>query len=162
MSRRAIVAALALVAACGCGYKTGYMARTDISRVSVGVFENRTFYRDIEAAMTRAVTDEIVKITPYRLSHSVESDAVLDGTIIAYGMNVLQEDLADNPTEAQVVITVEAVLRETSGGRVIARATVRESESYSAAAGETELSARATLMKRAARSLVEKTFEQQW
>ena len=157
----AALAACAILAA-GCGYRAGFVVREDIRTVAVPVFANRTFYRDIEIDVTRAVIDELEKTTPYRIVHSATADAVLEGAIVRYRTPVLVEDAADDPVESEVVIAVEVTLRETATGRILSTAFVQESETFSAAAGAYELSTRPLLFRRVARLVAERAFEEAW
>lgn len=159
--------ALAALVACailagGCGYRAGLVVREDIRTVAVPIFANRTFYRDIELDVTRAVIDEIEKTSPYRIAHSATADAVLEGEIVQYRTPVLVEDAADETVESEVVIVIEVTLRESATGKTLSRALVQESESFSPPAGEDELSARAILFRRVARLVAERAFEEAW
>ena len=158
--KAAIMALLALVT--GCGYQAGYVARDDLKRVAVPVFANDTFYRGIEIELTRQVITRMEKETLYGIVDSSRADAVLEGRILAYRLAVLQENERNNPTEVQMVLSVEATLRDARTGAVLSKATVREGDSFSTPAGEDELSQRALLFRRAAGALVERAFEKGW
>jgi len=158
----AAAAFLLLFVAAGCGYRAGFVVRDDIRAVSVPVFGNRTFYRNIEIDLTAAVVDEIEKTTPYRIAHAATADAVLEGEIVQYQTPLLVEDAADLPVESEIVMTAEATLRDTATGKVLARVLVRESDTFSPAAGEDELETRPGLLRRVARLVVERTFEEAW
>lgn len=161
MSRSISIWLLGLLAA-GCAYNVGYVARDDISRVSVGVFANDTFYRHIEVDLTRAVVTRIEKETPYRIVSQASADAVLEGRITAYRVAVLQENVLNEPTESQIVITVGAKLIKAGTGETLKEFSVRESESYSMQLGETEADAQAKVFRRAAQSIVQKAFDRDW
>ena len=155
--------AVALVVfATGCGYRSGYAARKDIGTVAVGVFGNRTFYRDIDTDFTRAVISQIEKKTPYRIVTSSEADAILEGKIVSYRKTVLQENADDTPMELQVVLTVNATLRNRRNGKVLFKDTVREAENYAPAAGENESGMWPRLSRRTAELLVERVFDADW
>jgi len=149
------------MSALGCGYRTGYTVRSDVSVLAVPVFANDTFYRNVEIDLTSAVVAEIEKITPYRIGDSASADAVLQGRITSYRTPVLQEDAANAVTASQVVLAVKVVLVDASG-RTLYSGSVREAESFSPAAGETELAARGRLLRRVARRIVETALEEDW
>ena len=155
------VATAVAVAALGCGYRAGYLVRGDISYVAVPVFANRTFYRHLEIGMTDAMITEVEKTTPYSISKTSSADAVLQGVITSYRTPVLTEDAADEVTEQQVVVVVTFTL-VSADGRVLSKGTVREAETFSPAAGETDASKRPLLFRRTARLLAEKAFERDW
>ncbi|MCD6404269.1 MAG: LptE family protein [Planctomycetes bacterium] len=157
----ALVVAL-VISATGCGYHAGYAARKDIGTVAVGVFGNRTFYRDIETDFTRAVISEIQKNTPYRIVASGEADAILEGEIVSYRKTMLQESADDEPMEVQVVLTVNATLRNRRNGAVLFKNSVREAEDYAPAAGENESGMWPRLSRRTAELLVERAFDADW
>ena len=162
-NRGALLAVLAVAAAMsGCGYSVGSLMRDDIDSVSVEMFANDTFYRNIEVELTRAVVTRIEKETQYRISDSGRADVVMEGRIVSYALQVLQEDEENRPTESELVLTVEVKLVNPRNGKVEYKGTSREGESFSTFAGETEESARALLYRRTAQTLVEKAFERDW
>jgi hypothetical protein len=157
---RRIAVLICLAALCGCGYRAGFAMREDIHRVAVPVFGNNTFYRNIEIDLTRAVVDELETVTPYRIVDRQEADAVLEGRISGYRVNVLQEDALERPRENQIVLTADVTLRDVRTDRVLKRTTVREAESFVPPAGEDEISSRPALFRRTARTIVERAFEE--
>lgn len=154
-------AALAALAALGCGYRTGYLVRGDISYVAVPVFANRTFYRHLEIGMTDAMVAEVERTTPYSISRASSADAVFQGVITSYTTPALTENATNDVTEQQVIIVVDFTLAS-ADGRVLSRGTIREAETFSPAAGESDVSKRPLLFRRAARLLAEKAFERDW
>jgi hypothetical protein len=173
MARKAAVL-MALLLLGGCGYKAGFLVRDDVEKISVPVFANDTFYRNLEIDLTNAVVERIEKETPYKIADAADADAVLEGRITRYGVTVLQEKTdrqkpADNginrittTTDAEAVLTVEVTLKDTHSGKVLAKATIRDGESFSTFAGESELGSRALLFRRVAQEIVEKSLEKDW
>ena len=150
------------VLAAGCGYKAGYIARDDIGRVAVPIFGNRTYYRNIEIDLTRAVISEIEKTTPYEISTARQADAVLEAEITDYRTQVLHEDKHDMVQEMQVVVAIRGTLKRTGSGEVLWEGKIRARETYAPGAGETEMSARGGLWRRVGRLLVERSFDRDW
>lgn len=155
-------ALLLVLVVTGCGYNLGYTARGDISTVAVGIFSNKSYYRNIEIDITQAVVSEIEKTTPYRVSLSSEADTVLEGEIIGYRTAVLREDAQNEPIETEIILTVDARLTDGRTGEVLAEVTIREAEDFSGPAGEEEMTTRPALYRRIAREIVERLFEGDW
>jgi hypothetical protein len=162
-SKQALGALLVLSAClCGCGYSVGSLMRDDVASVSVEMFANDTFYRNIEVELTRAVVTRIEKETPYRIADSQRADAVMEGRILAYAAEVLQEDAQNRPTESEIAITAEVKLVNPRSGSTLYSGVIRDGESFSTFSGETEQSARVLLYRRMAQTIVEKAFERDW
>jgi hypothetical protein len=161
MIRRILVAALA-VAMAGCAYRTGYTVRKDIHTIAVPVFSNDTFYRNLEIDLTREVITAVEKRTPYKIAGSKSADAVLEGRITGYKTVVLQEDAKNNPTENEIVLTVQVIVKDTRSGKVLYKGDVREGDNFSTPAGDTELETRMFLFRRAAVRIVEAALEEDW
>jgi len=159
---RSVTILLVAVACAGCGYRCGYTVRRDIRSVSMPVFANDSFYRNIELGLTHEVTTAIEKKTPYRLVGSRGADAVLEGRIRDYRTTVLQEDARNNPTEIQLALVVHVTLRRPGDGTMLYDGDIREAESYSPSLGNSESHTWAALIRRTAARIVETAFEQDW
>ena len=86
MNRRYLIAVLlgALVLPLGCGYTSSSLLRDDIRTVYVEFFDNATFRREHEVALTKAVVEEIKLRTPLILAPRDEADSVLGGQIVDF------------------------------------------------------------------------------
>jgi hypothetical protein len=161
MGRKAALLALVALLA-GCGYKSGYLVREDVNKVAVPIFANDTFYRNIEIGLTQAVVNRIEKETPYELADSSIADAILEGRITSYRFTVLAENKNNQTTQAEVTVTVEVTLRNARNGAVLAKNTIREGDSFSIFADQTQAGTTAFVFRRAAQRIVEKSFEREW
>lgn len=95
-ARRAALAAGAIAATLvGCasdpreGYSFAPTFEQKVRTVAVPVFENQTFDTDTEAALTRAIIDEIALRTPWRLDSEARADTTLTGAIRRVDLGVL-------------------------------------------------------------------------
>jgi len=161
MGRKAAVLALVALLA-GCGYRAGYLVREDIHKVAVPVFANDTFYRNFEIELTQAVVNRIENETPYELADSSVADAILEGRITSYRFTVLAEDRKNRTTQAEVTVTVEVTLRNARNGAVLSKNTIREGDSFSTFADETQAGTTSFVFRRTAQRIVEKSFERDW
>lgn len=63
------------------GYSTASVFDRDIATISVPIFENDTFYRDIEFQLTEALIKEIERQTPYKVTSAVRADSAFSGRV---------------------------------------------------------------------------------
>ncbi len=68
----------------GCGYTAGGLLPEDVRTVYVEFFDNATFRRENEVALTKAVVSEIKLRTPLILAPRDEADSVLHGQIVDF------------------------------------------------------------------------------
>ncbi len=77
--------ALAALPRCAADPREGYSFSptfdTQVRTVAVPVFENTTYDTDIEADLTRAIVDEILLRTPWRIGQPSRADTTLTGSI---------------------------------------------------------------------------------
>jgi len=65
----------------GCGYQHQALYPDSVRTVAVPIFDNRSFYRDVEREVTEAVIKEIELRTPYKVVAVDRADSELTGTI---------------------------------------------------------------------------------
>jgi len=76
--------------------------------VSVPIFENRTYERDISRLLTDAVVKEIQQSTPYRVTSASKADTVLRGSIRQVTLRELSKSVATGLSEEMVMqVTVD-------------------------------------------------------
>lgn len=92
----------------------------EVRSVSVPVFENDTFRRNVEYQLTEAVQKEIQNRTPYRLVQGPEADTILRGRIVEFRKDVLGETKFDDPRELQLSLMVQVTWEDRRTGRVLA------------------------------------------
>ena len=77
----AIVALLVSAVLSGCGYTSAGLMPGDVRTVYVEFFDNRTFRRELEVDLTRAVVGEIRRHTRLNFAPKDGADSILRGTI---------------------------------------------------------------------------------
>ncbi len=109
---RAALVLLALTAA-GCslkGYSNSALYPEDVSSVCVRMFDNRTFWRDMEYDLTDALSKRIEAKTPYKIiSNDDLADTVISGQIMEVQKSVLIRD-RDSGSALQNEVLIMAVV----------------------------------------------------
>jgi len=102
------------------GYATGQVYDREIRSVALPVFENRTFYREVEFNLTEALSKEIEARTPYKIAPSGAADTLLSGTILTVKQRPLSRTFGTGtPQEVQVVVTASFEWKDLRSGRII-------------------------------------------
>lgn len=141
----AAIAAIAPIligaALAGCGYSAGPLTRRTDQRVYVPLFENRTWYRDIEIDLTRQVVKELASRPGISIAPQERADIVLAGTIVDYAQQVLSEDKNNQVRESSIVTRVRIDVKDARTGAVRRSYESRDREAFLADRGETLTSA---------------------
>jgi hypothetical protein len=92
----------------GCGYAHRELFPQQVRTVAVPIFENRTFYRDVEFDLTEALIKELELRTPYKVVRSGMADTRLSGTVVAVDQSLLSR-VQDGglPQEVEVTVRVD-------------------------------------------------------
>ncbi len=96
----------------GCGYTAGSLVPREYSRVFLPLFENQTFFRDLEIALTQQVERELGSRPGVFIVSPEEADIVLRGTIEGFQQRVLSEDDRDRIRESSAVTTVRIEIQD--------------------------------------------------
>jgi len=119
---------IALVAVGGCasdptkGYALQSTYRTDIRSVTVPIFENRTFERDLQFELADALVKEIEATTPWKVTRGAVADTSLTGAITRVELRQLSKSRRTGLTEEGVVsLTVDFEWRDLRTGQAIVR-----------------------------------------
>ena len=108
----------------GCGYHAGELFDTSIQSVAVPIFENRTFYREMEFKLSEALTKQIEQRTPYKVVGEAGADTVLTGTVTRVEKKLLSRQLKTGlPQEVQVVVVASFEWKDLRSGRILRRRT---------------------------------------
>lgn len=107
MARLGLIAPCLLALAFGCGYSTRGLYPDSIQTVSVPVFKNNTFRRDIEFQLTEKVIQEIEAKTPFKVVGSADADTEIQGTISSFYKAPFGEDPYDNPRGGNMTMVVQ-------------------------------------------------------
>ncbi len=133
-------AALALaLAACGYAFDRdrgeARLPSGELPRVAVIPFDNETFRRGLEIALTRLLDDELRARSPRAPSAPAEADWLLKGTIVRADERIYSEDKDDVVTESSIVLEVEVTLEDRAAEKILRTYTFRERVPFSAFAG---------------------------
>lgn len=85
---------LFLIFLSGCaGYTNDSLYSNDVRTVYVEMFDNTTFYRDLEYTLTDAIAKRIETDTPYKIvSNKNTADTIISGKITSMGSSALTLD----------------------------------------------------------------------
>ena len=104
----------------GCGYRAGDLYDDSIGTVAVPIFENRTFYRDVEFKLTEALIKQIETRTPYKVASESAADSILTGTITRVDKRLLSRQFDTGlPQEVQVIIIASFEWKDLRTGRIM-------------------------------------------
>ena len=105
---------------CGCGYSHQPLFADDAGTVAVPIFENQTFYRDVERDMTEALIKEIELRTPYKVVSSPQADTRLSGVIQRVDQHRLNRRRQGGlPTEMDMSVTVDFLWQDLRSGKTL-------------------------------------------
>lgn len=132
---RIVPALCALIALClswlgGCtnsdptrGYTMISQYRPGIRSVAVPIFQRGKgeFRRDIEIRLTEAITKEIERATPYKITDRSRADTILTGTLKSIDQQVLSFDpRSGTAREIQMRMLIEFTWKDLRNGQVLA------------------------------------------
>jgi len=120
-----------------CGYSTSSLLPEGVHRLAVDVFDNDTFYREIEFTLTREVAAELRQRSDVLLSRRDSADAVLTGRILKVVRPTLVETNRDLVSEQAVIVTAEVTLWDTKTGKARMRFTLANRAEFIVERGET-------------------------
>ncbi|MFO0982518.1 MAG: LptE family protein [Planctomycetota bacterium] len=151
---RALSAAALLAALLGCGYTQGSLIAEGNRRVAVPIFDNDTFYREMEFELTRTVVAEIERRPGVQVVREADADVILKGRITDLRQQVLSEDERDRVRESTATITVTVDLVDPHTGKVRKHFEVKDVSPFAAARGETLVTAQRESFLELARRIV--------
>jgi hypothetical protein len=99
------------------GYAFSEPYDTDVSTVGVPIFQNQTFARGTEIALTDAVIKQIQQQTPWRVVSPDRADTTLEGVITNAELRTLSDDPQTGLAQEQVYrLTIRFVWRDNRTG----------------------------------------------
>ena len=99
-----------------CGYRMAGQTTglpESIKTIAITVFENESFEPNIEAAITRSVTQKFVDDGRLRVVTKERADALMSGTVIKYELEPLAFDQFNYATSYRIKIIVTVTLEGT-------------------------------------------------
>ena len=148
--RRFSILVLALTSACGgCGYtqsdysKGGDAAarslyRDDVRTVAVPIFTNRSFERNLEFDLSKAIVNYLESNTPYKVAPKERADTILEGEITFVDINTVSNSaFTATPQEQLMTVRVNFTWKDLRTGRILAqRKRFDQSDTYYPTLGE--------------------------
>jgi len=98
-------------------------------------FDNETFRRGLEIALSRQLADELRGRTGRTPADPRTAAWVLKGSVVAAGEQVLSEDTGDRIRESSFVVTVRVQVEDRASAKLLGAYTLTESEPFSDRAG---------------------------
>jgi hypothetical protein len=156
-ARATLVAAMVATAAIvlpGCGYRQsdypgraerateGYqwrsLYREDVRTVAVPVFGNRSFQRNVEFNLSKAVVNYIESNTPYKVVPKERADTILEGEVTRVEVDTVSNDnVTSLPQEQLLTLRVNFTWKDLRTGRILAeRRGFEQSGTYYPTLGE--------------------------
>ena len=130
----------ALVCLCGCAPWTGYSQQSlfpqDVDTIYLHMFDNRTFWRNVEYDLTDALAKRIEARTPYKIVSDQDlADTVMTGQITSVSQGVLMTDRdTGNSVEQELILRAVVSWKNYKTGALLAdNETVVASASFSTA-----------------------------
>ena len=120
----AVAAVLVALLVSGCAGGTGYSHKPlydpSVRTVAAPIFENRTFYREMEFRLTEALVKEIEQVTPYKVTGEGAADTIITGTILAVNQRLLSRQLETGVAqEVQLIVTASFEWKDLRTGKVL-------------------------------------------
>ncbi len=79
------------------GYTWQTLYRDDVKTIAIPVFGNRTYWRGVEFALSKAVVNAVESQTPYKVVERASADTILEGEI----EQVHVQTLSNNPQTSE-------------------------------------------------------------
>jgi outer membrane lipopolysaccharide assembly protein LptE/RlpB len=124
LARKLTLLLLLCLGAAGCGYHVGGQATrvpSSVKVIAVPAFKNQTTVMRLENRLTRAVMQELIERTNYRVvGETTGADAVLEGTLLrATTAPVIFDPTTGRASAVQVEVVLTVELRELKSGKVL-------------------------------------------
>jgi hypothetical protein len=152
-----------LLLGAGCGYQQGSLFPRNIQTVAVPAFQNNTFERGLEVALSKAVIARIEGHSPYKVVPRSRADAVLEGEITEATYRTAVRDFkTDLPREQALHVTVDFVLKDLRTGQILCeRRNYQQQTMYYPPLGEGQFVAAQRVAERLALGIVQE-LEADW
>lgn len=152
-----------LAAATGCGYSTARPFPDGIRTVHVQMLHSREFRRELEFALTEAITKRIEMDMPYRIAPLTRADTIFTGEILEVRNRTFGDDFDTQlPRETASTITLAFRWKDLRTGKILVeRQRFVSTASYIPPVGETFATGMVRGLDRLAEEIVE-TMESAW
>ena len=113
------VLACAVMSLAGCGYGHKELYDESVHTIAVPIFENKTFYREVEFRLTEALAKEIEQRTPYKVVKSGSADTELKGKVLQVEKRLISREFKTGvPQEIEVVVVAEFEWKDLRTGQI--------------------------------------------
>ena len=100
--------------------KSRSLYRNDVRTVAVPIFTNRTFERNIEFGLSKAIVNYIESNTPYKVVPKERADTILEGEITRVELDTVSNSAqAAIPQEQLLTIRVNFTWKDLRTGRIL-------------------------------------------
>ena len=104
----------------GCGYTSTELFPEKVRTVAVPIFQNNTFYREMEFDLTDALIKEIELRTPYKVTDQSVADTILQGEIVSVDQTRLsRQAIGGVPQELELRVTVDFIWKNINTGELL-------------------------------------------
>ncbi len=147
----------------GCGYHWRSTYREDVRTVAVPIFQNKTFERGSEIALTKAVVNRLELHSPYRVTAHDKADTLLEGEITSINIREVSRDLNTNlPQEKTVTFLIDFRWKDLRTGQILVeRRNFQQQTLYYPTLGEAEFNGSQQAIERVALAIVQE-LEAEW
>ncbi len=165
LSRRGALASLLLagaVVSAGCaGYTNEPLFPNGAHNIAVPIFENETFFRQIEFDLTRSVCDVLRQRPGIHVTSEQGADIILKGTIKKLDQKVLSLGHSESVKESSATTEVDCEILDARTGKKLKAFRAKESVPFVLASGEGLQTAQQATYYDLARKIVEE-LEADW
>jgi hypothetical protein len=130
-----VASLLPLLAGCA-GYRTDPLFPPGMNKIAVPVFDNETYFRQVELDLTRSVCDELRVRPGIDIVAEADADVILRGTIRNISQSVLKISDRRRPDEESATTSVTCELVEARTGRPLKAFSVSERVDFVLLTGE--------------------------
>jgi hypothetical protein len=104
----------------GAGPTSRSLYRDDVRTVAVPIFTNRTFERNVEFDLSKAVVNYLESSTPYKVVPKERADTILEGEITRVDIDTVSQDASTSlPQEQLLTIRVNFTWKDLRTGRIL-------------------------------------------
>jgi len=133
-----IIIILLIISSTACGYhfSKGGQLPDDITRLSIGVFENRTSETGLENTVTNDLINQFIRFNKFELTSRLESEGHLTGIIESSKITAISYKSAHQATERRITIVLSLKLESPDGKRLQSIKAISENETYEVASNK--------------------------
>lgn len=150
----ALLAGLAVLLPGCIALSPGGLFPADRDQVFLLIFDNDTFYRDLQFQLTEGIKNEIISRPGLRLSSKEEAEVFLWGRIVSVRQRALSEDPERRITSESTTITVVIEITDARTGELIKTKTLTNRGEYVPDKGQSLEDAQLEAFKFLARDIV--------